>query len=495
MLFNSAIFVFLYLPIVWIGYILSQQLPWARAGIAWLGLASLFFYGYWDPAFIPLLMGSILFNYGIGRLMDGEAWNGSERARKALLIFALVANLAALGYYKYANLLSASIGSLAGIPTPVFDVVLPLGISFYTFTQIAYIVDSYSARKSEKSFAAYLLFVTYFPHLIAGPVLHHSEMMPQFLRGRTGVRLALLMEGMVFFACGLAKKVLIADSVAPAANRAFTLAESGTLGFVDSWFGTLAYTTQIYFDFSGYSDMAIGLALLFGIRLPLNFDSPYKRLSIIDFWRCWHMTLSRFLRDYLYIPLGGSRHGPVRRQLNLTVTMLLGGLWHGASWTFVVWGGLHGLYLQVNHAWRHLVSRSTRLQGFLARYPISVAACAWALTFFAVVIAWVFFRAESFMGAANMLSGMLAGDASLDADLVDFHTASYISIGLLIAVFSMNSQELVARAAAWMDKAGPALTRQPFLQGSHAGMLVMLIVSLTLISVAWGTNEFIYFNF
>jgi alginate O-acetyltransferase complex protein AlgI len=495
MLFNSAVFVFLYLPIVWIGYLLSLQLPWARAGIAWLGLASLFFYGYWDPAFIPLLIGSILFNYGIGRLMDREVWDGPERARKALLIFGLVANLATLGYYKYANLLSSSAGSLTGIATPVFDVILPLGISFYTFTQIAYIVDSYTARKSEKSFAAYLLFVTYFPHLIAGPVLHHSEMMPQFLRDQAGIRLALVMEGLLFFALGLAKKVLIADSVAPAANRAFTLAESGTLGLVDSWYGTLAYTTQIYFDFSGYSDMAIGLALLFGIRLPLNFASPYKQRSIVDFWRCWHMTLSRFLRDYLYIPLGGGRHGPVRRQVNLMVTMLLGGLWHGASWTFVVWGGLHGLYLQVNHAWRHLVSRSTRLQDFLARHPVSVAICAWALTFLAVVVAWVFFRAESFGGAANMLSGMLGGSASLDADLVDFHTACYIAIGLLIAVFSLNSQEFVASVAGRMDKAGPALPARPFLQGAHVGTLVMLVVSLTLISVAWGTNEFIYFNF
>jgi alginate O-acetyltransferase complex protein AlgI len=495
MLFNSAVFVFFYLPIVWIIYLLSLRLPWARAGIAWLGLASIFFYGYWNPAFVPLLVASILFNYGVGRLLDKEVWNGAERSRKALLTVAVSVNLMALGYYKYANLLSSSVGALTGIATPAFDVILPLGISFYTFTQIAYLVDSYAARRSEKSFVAYVLFVTYFPHLVAGPVLHHSEMMPQFLRDQRGVRLALVVEGLLFFACGLAKKVLIADSVAPAANRAFTLAESNLLGFVDSWFGALAYTTQIYFDFSGYSDMAIGLGLLFGIRLPLNFNSPYRSLSIIEFWRCWHMTLSRFLRDYLYIPLGGSRHGPVRRQTNLMLTMLLGGLWHGASWTFVVWGGLHGLYLQVNHAWRHLVAKSPRLQSFLARYPLAVAVCAWAITFFAVVVAWVFFRAESFTGSANMLAGMFAGASTIDAHLVDSHTAFYITLGLLIALFARNSQQLFTDIGARLEASGRTLLARPLLQGSHIGLLVFLIASLTLISISWGTNEFIYFNF
>lgn len=498
MLFNSAIFVFLYLPIVWIGYVVAQRLPWARAGIAWLGLASVFFYGWWNPAFIPLLLASILVNYGIGRLLDPAVWNASEGARKVLLTGALGANLAALGYYKYANLLSSSIGSLTGLSTPVFDVLLPLGISFYTFTQIAYLVDTYSARRSEKSFSAYLLFVTFFPHLIAGPVLHHSEMMPQFLSGERGLRFALVLEGLAFFTCGLAKKVLIADSVAPAANRAFMLAESHSLGMVDSWFGALAYTTQIYFDFSGYSDMAIGLGLLFGIRLPLNFNSPYQATSIIDFWRCWHMTLSRFLRDYLYIPLGGSRHGPARRQINLMLTMLLGGLWHGASWTFVVWGGLHGAYLQVNHAWRHRVAKSPRLQSLLARYPRSAALCALALTFSAVVVAWVFFRAGSFTAAANMLAGMFAGSRTIDAQLVDAHTAFYVVLGLSIAFLARNSQELftdIFERVITRSGAPRPLLNHPFFQGSPVGALLFLIVSLTIISISWGTNEFIYFNF
>jgi D-alanyl-lipoteichoic acid acyltransferase DltB (MBOAT superfamily) len=495
MLFNSAVFVFFYLPIVWIVYILSLRLLWARAGIAWLGLASIFFYGYWNPAFVPLLAASILFNYGVGRLLDSSVWDGAPRGRKALLTTGVGVNLIVLGYYKYANLLSSSAGALTGIATPVFDVILPLGISFYTFTQIAYLVDSHAERRSEKSFPAYVLFVTYFPHLIAGPLLHHREMMPQFLRDRRGVPLALVLEGLLFFACGLAKKVLIADSVAPAANRAFTLAEADPLGFVDSWFGALAYTIQIYFDFSGYSDMAIGLGLLFGIRLPLNFDSPYKSRSIVEFWRCWHMTLSRFLRDYLYIPLGGNRRGPVRRHINLTLTMLLGGLWHGASWTFLVWGGLHGLYLQVDHAWRQLVTRSPRLKGFLARHPLTVAVCGWALTFLAVVVAWVFFRAESFTGSAHMLAGMFGGMRTIEAHLVDPHTAFYITLGLLIAIFAPNSQELFTDIASRLEASSRRLLARPFLQGSHLGLLVFVIAALTLISVSWGNNEFIYFNF
>jgi D-alanyl-lipoteichoic acid acyltransferase DltB (MBOAT superfamily) len=494
MLFNSAIFVFVFLPVVWAGYLLSLRLPWARTGIAWLGLASIFFYGYWNPAFLPLLLGSILLNYGAGRLLDTAFWQGSPGERKALAAAAVGANLALLAYYKYANLLSSSVGALTGLQTPVFDVLLPIGISFYTFTQIAYLVDSYRAGRSERSFSAYVLFVTFFPHLIAGPVLHHSEMMPQFLRDQRRVPPALMLEGALFFACGLAKKVLIADSVAPAANRAFMLAESATLGALDSWVGALAYTTQIYFDFSGYSDMAIGLGLLFGIRLPLNFNSPYQSVSIVDFWRRWHMTLSRFLRDYLYIPLGGNRQGPARRQVNLMLTMLLGGLWHGAAWTFVVWGGLHGAYLAINHAWRHALARAPRLQAGLGRFPRLAALCGWALTFLAVVVAWVVFRAESFTGFAHLLQGMFLGRRTLEADLLDAHTAFYIVAGLLLAFFARNSQELFSGIAARLTVPGRMLDR-PLFQGAQVATLLFLIASLVLISASWGTNEFIYFNF
>ena len=488
MLFNSTIFVFLYLPIVWVGYLLALRLPWARTGIAFLGLASIFFYGYWNPAFLPLLVGSILFNYATGRAL------GSRYRTKGLLVFAIAVNLALIAYFKYANLISASVGALSGIATPVFDVVLPIGISFYTFTQIAYLVDTYAARRAEKSFAAYVLFVTFFPHLIAGPVLHHSEMMPQFLRDQRRVPAALVLEGLLLFACGLAKKVLIADSVAPSVHHAFSLAEQHALGLFDSWYGALAYTVQIYFDFAGYSDMAIGLGLLFGIRLPLNFNSPYKSVSIIEFWRRWHMTLSRFLRDYLYIPLGGNRHGPTRRQVNLMLTMLLGGLWHGAAWTFVVWGGLHGLYLQINHAWHHAVSKSPRLKNLLERFPRGARYIAWGLTFVAVVTAWTVFRAESFTGFLHMLQGMFLGRQTIDAPLYDPHTAGYIALGLAIAFLARNSQEIFTGVGERLLRAR-AFLGTPFAHGAQVGTLVFAIAVLTLISFSWGTNEFIYFNF
>jgi len=487
-LFNSPVFVFLFLPVAWLGYLVALRLPIARSGIAFLGLASIFFYGWWNPAFLPLLGVSIVFNYWMGRLL------GSPRAAKRWLVAAIVANLALIAYFKYANLLSSSIGAVTGFATPVFDVLLPIGISFYTFTQIAYLVDTYQARRAEKSFSAYVLFVTFFPHLVAGPVLHHSEMMPQFLRDQRRIPTALILEGLLLFACGLAKKVLIADSVAPGVNRAFTLAELHTLGWADSWFGALGYAVQIYFDFSGYSDMAIGLGLMFGIRLPLNFNSPYQSGSIVEFWRRWHMTLSRFLRDYLYIPLGGNRHGPTRRQVNLMLTMLLGGLWHGAAWTFVFWGGLHGFYLQVNHAWRVVLAKTPALQSLVERFPKTTHTLSWTITFLAVVVAWVVFRAESFTGFAHMLQGMFLDAQSIDAAVADPQTAYYIGIGLLIAFLAPNSQQLLTGIGERLVAAGRASLR-PFYQGAHVGAILTVIASLTVISLSWGINEFIYFNF
>jgi D-alanyl-lipoteichoic acid acyltransferase DltB (MBOAT superfamily) len=492
MLFNSAIFVFLYLPIVWFGYMAARRLPYAQAGIAWLALASLFFYGYWDPSALWLLSASMLFNYGVARCLDKSTVALSPFMRRAVLITAIGINLGALVHYKYANLLLASAAQLAGFHPPMLDVVLPLGISFYTFTQFAYVVDCYGSGRSERSPISYLLFVTFFPHLIAGPVLHHSEMMPQFQNNRRNViSSTIIVEGLLLFACGMAKKVIIADSVAPAANNVFILAESNTPGLLDAWFGALAYTTQIYFDFSGYSDMALGLALLFGIRLPLNFNSPYKALSISDFWRRWHMTLSRFLRDYLYVPLGGNKKGPARRQLNLMLTMLLGGMWHGASWTFLAWGALHGAYLQVNHAWRHAIEAHPEMRAYIDRHALPAAVLSWCLTFLAVVVAWVFFRAESFTGAANLLRGMFLGEASVNAGIADARTGFYILAGLLIAWLAPNSQSLVGRFA---EKFVAAI-QIPFRQGAYVGSLLFLITLLTMISVSWGTNEFIYFNF
>jgi D-alanyl-lipoteichoic acid acyltransferase DltB (MBOAT superfamily) len=353
----------------------------------------------------------------MGFALAREHDRGNLRSKHVLLAVAVGADLALLGYYKYAHFLLDSASWLTGSHWTLQQILLPLGISFFTFTQIAFLVDAWSGKAREYNFIHYLLFVTYFPHLIAGPVLHHKEMMPQFARPETyRPSWDNTTVGLTIFCIGLFKKAVLADGVSPYSNQVFTAADSGqALDFFAAWGGALAYTTQIYFDFSGYSDMAIGLSRLFGIVLPLNFNSPYKATSITEFWRRWHMTLSRFLRDYLYIPLGGNRKGRLRRHLNLSTTMLLGGLWHGASWNFVLWGGLHGLYLMINHAWRSL--REHLLPGAPGQLERWFG---WALTFLAVVVAWVFFRATTLSGALNLLRGMSGGQGiSLPAALAN----------------------------------------------------------------------------
>ncbi|WP_331852278.1 MBOAT family O-acyltransferase [Methylocaldum marinum] len=371
----------------------------------WLTAASMFFYGYWNPAYLPLLAASISFNYVIGFVLARERDRDRAAFRKFVLTSGVAANLLMLAYYKYAGFLAQAVKDLTGVDLSLAEIVLPLGISFFTFTQIAFLVDVYRGIAREFNFVHYALFVTYFPHLIAGPVLHHKEMMPQFSQKQIyrldWENLAL---GATVFVFGLFKKVVLADGIAIYATPVFDAVDQGRmLSSGEAWIGVLAYSAQLYFDFSGYSDMAIGLSRMFGIKLPLNFNSPYKAVNIIDFWRRWHMTLSHFLRDYLYIPLGGSRKGKFRRYLNLMITMLLGGLWHGAGWTFLLWGGLHGLYLVMNHAWHslrlsrgHDLERSSRLGRICGR----------TVTFLAVILAWVPFRTESFSSAASLYASM-----------------------------------------------------------------------------------------
>ncbi len=396
MLFNSFQFLLGFLPVSLIGFFLLARRSHGLAAW-WLALMSLVFYAYWSYAYLPLLIGSVCFNYWAGLRI--VAASGSRR--RIWLTGAIVVDLGLLGYYKYADFLLSSISVALDAPLPILRVVLPIGISFFTFTQIAFLVDAYQGRAKEYRFSHYLLFVTYFPHLIAGPILHHGEMMPQFSAAQT-YRWSYenFAVGTAIFVIGLAKKVLVADNLAPYVADVFDATAAPSL--LIAWGGVLAYAFQLYFDFSGYCDMAIGLSRLFGVRLPLNFDSPYKAPNITEFWRRWHMTLSRFLRDYLYIPLGGNRKGPSRRAANLMVTMLLGGLWHGAGWNFVIWGGLHGLYLVVHHTWASVVQRM--------RIPIAGTGAgrilATALTFLAVCLAWVFFRAKDLQSATALLAGM-----------------------------------------------------------------------------------------
>jgi len=390
MLFNSYIFIFAFLPIVLWGFFQIGKTSHALASL-WLAAASLFFYGWWDIRYVGLLLASIAFNYAagyvIGHRVARQSVSQSVSQSKILLASAIGVNLILLGYFKYANFFVTNLNHLSGSSLSLGEIILPLGISFFTFTQIAFLVDTYQGKVKEFNFVHYTLFVTYFPHLIAGPVLHHKEMMPQFAqRNVCKLNWDNVAVGLSIFVLGLAKKVLIADSLAEFPTPIFSaVAAGGQPMLFEAWIGALSYTLQLYFDFSAYSDMAIGISLMFNVRLPMNFNSPYKATNIIDFWRRWHMTLSRFLRDYLYIPLGGSRHGKFRRYLNLFITMLLGGLWHGAGWTFVIWGALHGFYLMVNHAWRGFKQKMGWGDGGrLARFG------AGALTFLAVVVGWVF---------------------------------------------------------------------------------------------------------
>ncbi|HRH80784.1 MAG TPA: MBOAT family protein [Thiobacillaceae bacterium] len=518
MLFNSYAFLLLYLPITaWVFFRLGTYSH--RLAAAWLGGASLFFYGYWNPAYVSLLLLSIFFNYGVGYALAREHERGNGRRKRLILAAGVSADLALLGYYKYANFFLDTANRLMGVELPMQEILLPLGISFFTFTQIAFLVDASCGKAKEYNFIHYLLFVTYFPHLIAGPVLHHKEMMPQFARPETyRPSWDNMTIGLTIFTIGLFKKAVLADGISPYANGAFDTADAGaSLDFFAAWGGALAYTAQLYFDFSGYSDMAIGLSRMVGIVLPLNFNSPYKATSIIDFWRRWHMTLSRFLRDYLYIPLGGSRMGRVRRYFNLLATMLLGGLWHGASWNFVLWGGLHGLYLVVNHVWRAL------RQGVLpdAGAPGRVERLAgWVLTFLAVVVAWVFFRATTPEGAMIMLRGMfgLQGFALpaavrpvmgsmadlLRASGVEFYlgggsqfvfTWAWAVTLLAVALFLPNTQEFMRQHRPGLDfelaESRPALAWKP---NSSWAWLLAALAAAGILSLSQAT-EFLYYQF
>jgi alginate O-acetyltransferase complex protein AlgI len=499
MLFNSYPFLVAFFPLTLVAFFVIGRFSHALAA-AWLAFASLCFYAYWSIAAVPLLVASICLNYWFGlALTPGSAADGSRRRR----LFAVVAiNLGVLAYFKYANFFIGNLNwALDGASLPrlhALNVVLPIGISFFTFTQIAFLVDCYEGKVLERKFVHYLLFVSYFPHLISGPVLHHGQMMPQFRRAET-YRLLTgnILTGLFSVAVGLAKKVLLADEFSQYASPVFDAARDGhPIGFVAAWTAALAYTLQIYFDFSGYTDMAIGLSRMLGIDLPLNFNSPYKAGSIIDFWRRWHMSLSQFLRDYLYFRLGGNRLGAARRHANLMATMLLGGLWHGASWTFVVWGGLHGSYLLVNHAWRSMAPRLPRP----GKTGAAVGRCAgFGLTFLGVVVAWIFFRSTTFDGAARLLHGMFdVGAASCGANCFDQafkgiavpptslgYLAGFLSIGFAIVWLMPTTQSSTARlrevggSAAWMA----------------AGALLFLISSLAVVNASHQSSEFIYFNF
>lgn len=460
MLFHTQEFILIFLPAVVALYYLAARHERRRT---WLLIAgSLVFYGYWDVRLLPLLVGSVSANWLLARLM-------ARGVGRWLVPAGVTLNLVLLSIFKYADFFADTLSQLVGGAHQPWSIVLPLGISFFTFQQISYLADLGRGRAPAYRFDQYAMYVTFFPQLIAGPIVRHNEIIHQFalspLREGFDERMA---RGLVIFVIGVVKKAFIADRLAAVADPLFARAAAGeALGFSEVWAAAGAFGMQIYFDFSGYSDMAIGLALLFGFTLPANFNAPYKASSIREFWRRWHMTLSRFLRDYLYVPLGGSRFGFARQLAAVMITMLLGGLWHGAGWNFVAWGGLHGLAIAVNHVWHRAGARLPWLAG-------------WALTMLFVFVCWVLFRAEGFAAASSMLASMFGG-AGWSMVVAGTDESWFIAVAAAVALLGMTSQRIALEALAPRRSAavlaGAVLAYMIFHVGTVAEM------------------EFIYFQF
>jgi D-alanyl-lipoteichoic acid acyltransferase DltB (MBOAT superfamily) len=460
MQFNSYAFILAFFPLTAGGYFLLCRGRFAGHAQHWMLLASLLFYSVWSPVYLPLMLGSIGFNFLLSRGIDARGEQAA--AAKRLLSVGVACNLLLLGYFKYADFFIENLNLAAGSRLPLPHIILPLGISFFTFTQIAFLVDTWQRRASRPGFVNYALFVSYFPHLLSGPILHHGEMMPQFENAQNRLlNFDNLARGLFLFGLGLAKKVVLADSLADIADAGFK--QPGAWSFADAWLIALAYSLQLYFDFSGYTDMAVGMSRMLNIRLPVNFDSPYRATSIRDFWRRWHITLSRFLRQYLYVPLGGNRSGGIATARNLFVTFLLGGLWHGAGWTFIVWGALHGAAMVVQRFWSAVAKPMPQW-------------LAWFVTFVFVNVAWVFFRAASIGDALALLSGM-AGGRGFVGTTTAIAPCLLIGICFGLAICGANSN---------------ALAEQPLTRRN--AVLAVLALAAGLLSLSQ-TSPFIYFNF
>ena len=490
MLFNSYEFIFAFLPISVLVYFYLNKLRLAVASTSWLVFSSLFFYSWWNIAYLPLILSSVLFNYTITHIM---ASNSEKQNRffsnQKLLTIGLIFNIGLLGYFKYMDFFITNVNWIVDADLPLLKLTLPLAISFFTLQQIAFLVDSYEGLVKEKNFLDYTVFVTFFPQLIAGPIVHHSEMMPQFSTLRNKVtNYNNIANGLLLFSIGLFKKVAIADTFAIWATEGFD--HSQVLSLLEAWATSLAYTFELYFDFSGYSDMALGIALIFNIKLPLNFNSPFKRTGMIDFWKNWHMTLTNFITTYIYTPINRmyDRLTFHKAMFATMVTFLVAGLWHGASWMFVIFGALHGAGVVTNHYWK---KSKIRINKYLA----------WFITFNFINITFVFFRALEWSDAMKVLRGMMGLSGIvlpnglfsqlgfLTAYGIEFNPLMetikfsgliflYLILGFIITLFFHNSVELVDRQK----------------RGFKTVVFSSLLMFVGVLSLS-NPSEFLYFNF
>jgi len=509
MLFNSGIFLFAFLPLAMLGFALAFRWRGLEAAWTWLALASVFFYGWWNPTHVPLLLGSVTLNYLLARRLSRM---GSESSRW-LLVAGVVINLGLLGWYKYWHFFASNVAALFGYEWHGQPLELPLGISFFTFHQLTYLLHCRAGRDQGTSFRHYLLYVTFFPQLIAGPIVRPHEMLPQLRQPRERVfPWSDLSVGFTLLSLGLFKKMVVADSVAVWVSPVFDhVHDVSHVAMLDAWVAVLAYTVQLYFDFSGYSDMALGLARMFGVDLPANFFSPYKAQSIVDFWRRWHITLSSFLRDYLYFPLGGSRKGPVRRSVNLILVMFIGGLWHGAGWTFALWGLWHGVCLLVNHA--------ATQAGLMQRLPGAPrAVLSWSLTFLAVILGWTLFRSPDLATATSLVQSLfgfhgfqvppgwlaklpflpsLGITPHADWQIFGGPVQLAVLVGLLVAAVALpNSLQITRAFFTPSNQAGlpDENTRWQWRPTSRWALITAAMLTLSLLHLG-RISEFLYFQF
>ena len=481
MIFSSYEFIFIFLPLTFCLYFYLNKNKFTNLATGSLAFASLFFYSWWNIIYLPLILVSVTINYLLSQLILR-----SKLSKLFLLILGVLFNLSLLGFFKYSDFFLQNINLVFDTNYSLLNLVLPLAISFFTFQQIAFLADSYKGHVVKHTFLNYLVFVTFFPQLIAGPIVHHKEMMPQFTEKiNKTISYKNIYLGVFIFSIGLFKKVVIADTFSIWASNGFDFMDQ--LNLIEAWVTSLSFSFQLYFDFSGYTDMAMGAALLFNIKLPLNFNSPYKSINIRDFWKRWHITLSRFLRDYIYIPLGGNKKGSFKMYSNLFTTFLIGGFWHGAGWTFIFWGAMHAFAIIVHRIW---TTTGVKLNNIIS----------WFLTFNFINLSWIFFRAEKWEDAIKIIKGMLGLTGvvlPISLQNISFLQQNKIVFGEVFANFNSDTEVILWIAIAFFICLIFKNSNQVLIAYKPSSKIVFFIVLIFVISLMHLDKnvDFIYFNF